>query len=145
MTRLNATLATAAMLTAFFSIPQVSNAQIIGEVEANIPHSFTIANTTFPAGKYYFRMSPNSDLEVMTVRSADDKISGEFLVRESRCSHTPSHSEVVFNRYGDSEVLSKVYESGERLGVAVEEPSRIEARLQKQGLHPVEHAQGPTP
>jgi hypothetical protein len=120
---------------------QLASAQITNPIKAHFTHRFTIGNTTLPPGQYTFRMMPDSQLSVMTVRSHDGNIDEEFLVREATAPNTPKHSELFFNRYGDREILSKVYEQGSRTGVAVVEPSREEMRLQKQGQHPVEHAE----
>jgi hypothetical protein len=65
----------------------------------------------------------------------------EFLVRTSIDPTVPKHSELVFNRYENKEFLSKIYEGGSRTGVAVEEPSRQELRLQKQNQQPTEHTE----
>jgi hypothetical protein len=133
-------IAAVVLFTAITTV-QLSDAQITNQIQANISHPFVIGNTTLPPGQYDFRMLPGSDLTVMTVRSADNKIGEEFLVRTSQDTTTPQHSELVFNRYGDKEFLSKIYEGGSRIGVAVVEPSRQELRLQKQGQQPVEHAE----
>jgi hypothetical protein len=117
------------------------SAQIGRPIEAKIDHAFTIANTTLPPGQYTFQMLPGSDLTVMTATSADGKTADEFLVRESEAQTTPKHSELYFNRYGGHEFLTRIYEQGSRIGVAVAEPSRMELRLQKQGQHAVEHGE----
>ena len=118
-----------------------ANAQITNEIKADIPHSFTIVNTTLPAGRYDFRMVRNSDLQVMTVQSQNGDVAAEFLVRQSDDNHTPKHTELVFNRYGNREFLEKVYESGNKIGVAVNEPSRDEQMMESQGQHAMEHTE----
>lgn len=117
------------------------DAQIANPVRATINHSFIVGNTTLPPGQYTFRMLQGSDLSAMVATNDRKDTSVEFLVRESIDPNTPHHSELVFNRYGNKEFLTKVYESGSRAGVAVMEPSRQELRLQKQGQHPVEHTE----
>ena len=49
----------------------LSTSQIMHHVVATIPHQFVVANTTLPAGKYEFRMLPDTDLTVMTCTSVD--------------------------------------------------------------------------
>jgi len=120
---------------------QLSSAQVADPIEANIHHRFTIGNTTLPPGKYTFQMMPDTDLTVMTARSHDGNTAEEFLVREAKAPDAPKHSELVFDRYGNRELLSRVYEEGSKIGVAVVEPSRAELRLQKQGQHPIEHTE----
>ena len=117
------------------------HAQIIGSVHADIHHRFTVGEATLPAGNYVFRMVPHTDLALMTVTSADGNTSDEFLVRRSIDSQVPHHTELVFNRYGDQEFLTDIYEHGEKTGIAVVEPSREQSRLQKLGQDPVVHTE----
>jgi hypothetical protein len=120
---------------------QLSNAQITNPIEAHINHKFTIGNTTFPPGQYTFRILQGGDMGAMVVKSADGNIAEEFLVRQADAPSIPKHSELVFNRYGDREILSKIFEQGRHSGVAVVEPSREELRLQQQGQYAIEHTE----
>ena len=133
----------AALATLFFvtvGAPWL-NAQITNEMRAQIDHSFVIGDTTLPPGEYTFRMLQESDLAVMNVTSEDHKISEDFIVRETIDDHTPSHSELVFRKYGNTEFLSKAFEAGSTIGVEVTETSRQEARLVKQHQHATEHTE----
>ncbi len=116
-------------------------AQIIGQVEADIHHRFIVANATLPPGHYIFHTVTDSDLQLMTAMSADGNEGIEFLVRRSVDSHTPKHTELLFNRYGNKEFLTHIYEAGDKTGVAVLETSRDELRLKKQGQTPFEHTE----
>lgn len=120
---------------------QLSSAQITNAIKAHINHKFTIGDTTLPPGQYTFRMMPDTDLSVMTVTSSDGNIAEDFLVRESLAPDMPNRSELIFDRYGKTELLDKIYEQGTRTGVAVMEPSMAESRLQKQGQHPAQHTE----
>ncbi len=117
------------------------HAQIINGVKAHVDHSFIIGNTTLPPGEYTFRMMPDTELTVMHVTSENDKTNVEFLVREAIDDHTPSHSELVFRKYGNTEFLNKVFEAGSKTGIEVTETSRQEARLGKQGQHAMPHSE----
>jgi len=121
-------------------IPVSMHAQITNEIEATISHSFIVSTKTLPPGKYTFRMQQGSDGGIMTVTSADGKNSDDFMVRESEASNTPAHTE-VFRRYGNKEFLSKVYEGGNKIGVAMSEPSKLEKELIAQGQQPKEHTE----
>ncbi|HTU46011.1 MAG TPA: hypothetical protein VMF91_13160 [Bryobacteraceae bacterium] len=142
--RRNPMLTLAAIILAPLAAAQLSNAQIANEIVATIEHPFTIGNTTLPSGKYDFRMLQGSSMTVMTITNANDRISEEFLVRASDAKTAPTHTELVFNCYGNREFLTRIYEGGSRAGVAVEEPSRQELRLQKQGQSPVERTETQT-
>lgn len=124
---------------------QLSSAQIVNAVKANLAHRFTVGNATLPPGQYTFRVMQGTDMMVMTVTSADGNTSDEFLVREATTPNTPKHTELVFNRYGTHEFLTKIFEKGSKIGEAVVEPSREELRLQKQGQHPIEHVEEQQP
>ena len=77
----------------------------------------------------------------MMVSSADGRTSADFLVRDSQDEHTPKHSELVFNRYGNQEFLTHIYEGGTKDGLAVMEASRAEERLKKQGQTATSHTE----
>ncbi len=63
-------------------------------------------------------------------------ITHPFIVGST--NHVPQHSELIFNRYGQKEFLSKIFQQGSRVGSAVAEVPRQEQPPQKQGQHPVE-------
>ncbi len=130
------------VLTAFslFLFNLAAHAQITNAIEASVTYPFVVGNTTLPAGRYIFRMSQATDLQAMTITNAVADTSVEITVRQSDNSDTPKHNELVFNRYGDKEFLTKIYEAGASTGIAVDQ-SPQEARLQKQGQHPVEHTE----
>lgn len=115
------------------------NAQITNAIKAHVNHSFVIGDKTLPPGEYTFRVVKNSDVSVMTARRSNGKPAVEFGVRQAIDNHRPRHSELVFRRYGNTEFLSKVFEGGSKNGVAVTETGKEEARLVKEGQHPIEH------
>lgn len=118
-----------------------ANAQITNEIRAHLNHSFVIGNTTLPPGDYTFRMLPDSDLSEMTASSADGKTSVEFLVRDTVADHTPSHSELTFRKYANTEFLNRIFEAGSKTGAEVMETGRQEARFVKKRQHAMEHTE----
>jgi hypothetical protein len=117
---------------------QLLNAQITSEISAHLDHSFIIGDMTLPPGDYTFRVIGENSLTMMNARSADGKTAVDFAVRQSIDNHTPTHTELVFRKYGSSEVLSKIYQAGSKTGAAVVESSQEEASLEKRGK-PQEH------
>jgi hypothetical protein len=117
-------------------------AQIINPIRAQINHSFVVANEVLPPGQYTFRIEHDTNQGVMTVQNDRGAYVGQFRVRQSIDNRTPRHSELVFNRYGNLEFLTKIYESGNPNGVAVLETSKEEARLMQGGQHGIEHTEG---
>jgi hypothetical protein len=141
MQRLSAFALSAISLGLMILVAPAAHAIIEGHVDADITHPFIVANTTLPAGHYIFRMAPGSDLQYMTIANANGSPAVEVMVRPSVENHIPQHTDLVFNRYGKTEVLKDIYEAGQKTGVAIADASREEARLQKQGDRPVPHTE----
>ena len=133
----------APVLITFFAVAgaQALNAQIINAIQAHVDHSFVIADKSLPPGEYTFRMTTDPDQSLMIATSQNGTNVAQFLVRQSIDDHRPRHSELVFNKYGNTEFLSKIFEGGSKNGVAVTEPSKQEARLTDQGQHALEHSE----
>ena len=64
-----------------------------------------------------------------------------FLVEAGEAPSTPKHTELIFNRYGSEEILRRIFETGNKWGVAVAESSREELRHQQKGEHAVTHSE----
>src|SRR6266852_3044181 len=64
-----------------------AHAQIIGDLNVNVPFQFHAGNAKFPAGKYRIHMLDNSDLTVMEITSADGSTSALLEVQE----HVPAY------------------------------------------------------
>jgi hypothetical protein len=117
------------------------NGQITDSIQAHIDHPFVIGNTSLPPGEYTFRMVQDSDLSLMTVSSENDKTSVDFIVRATIDDHTPVHTELTFRKYGNTDFLNKIFESGSKTGAEVTETSREESRLVKAGKQPTLHTE----
>jgi len=118
-----------------------SNAQITNPIQAHIGHSFMIGDKTLPPGDYTFHIEPNTDLGVMDVQTKNGDNVAQVNIRQSLDNHRPKHSELIFRKYGNTEFLSKVYESGSKEGVAVTETGKEEQRLVQEGQHALEHTE----
>jgi hypothetical protein len=108
--------------------PSMGHAQIIGELEANIPFPFHAGNTKLPPGKYVIHVLDNPDLTVMEISSADGSTSALFEVRNTEANSTPAKSELIFNKYGTRYFLAKVFDEGNPQGSKVDE-SRYEKKV----------------
>ena len=103
-------------LTLLFAMsfwPARAQAQIIGNLEADVPFQFHVRNTTLPAGRYMIHELEGSDLTVMQISSADGKLSALFDVESAQAKTTPEKSELIFNKYGDQYFLSELFDEGE--------------------------------
>jgi hypothetical protein len=136
------TLAPVAIILLFVTLgaPRL-RAQITNPIQAQINHSFVVANEVLPPGHYTFRMEHDTNQNVMTVQNGKGAYVGQFSVRQSIDNRTPRHAELVFNKYGNLEFLTKVYENGNPDGVAVTETSKEEARLMQNGQRGLEHTE----
>ena len=116
-------------------------AQITNQIRAHVDHSFIIGNKTLPPGDYTFRMEGDTNQGVIVVQNGRGDNVEQFAVRQSVDSHTPRHTELVFHKYGNTEFLTKIYEGGNKDGVAVAEISKHEAALMNGGQHGMEHTE----
>ena len=118
----------------FFALtiyPTKANAQIIGELQANIPFQFHVGNTKFPAGEYRIHVLDDSDLTTMEISSMDDSASALFQVREADTNSEPTKTELLFNKYGNRYFLAKMFDEGNPSGAQVSE-SGYEKRISQQ-------------
>ena len=64
--------------------PTKAQAQIVGNLEADIPFQFHVGNVKLPPGKYTIHVLDNSDLTMMEISSTDGSSSARFEVRTQR-------------------------------------------------------------
>ena len=130
------------LIAVFFALaipPSKAQAQIVGELEVNIPFQFHAGNTKLPAGRYLIHVLDDADQTVMEISSADDSISALFEVQVVNADSAPIKSEVVFNKYGDRYFLAELIQEGNPVGSKVVE-SRYEKRISQAGAAAQEHA-----
>jgi hypothetical protein len=118
--------------------PSKAEAQIIGEVEANIPFPFHAGNVRLPAGRYFIHVLDNTDLTVMEISSADGSTSALFQVQGTQASSSPSKSELIFDKYGNRYFLAKLFDEGNPTGSQVLE-SRYEKKISQAAAEGQEH------
>ncbi len=127
-----------AMVFALTIYPTKAHAQIIGDLEVNIPFQFHAGNTKLPAGKYRIHMLDDSDLTVMEISSADGSTTALFEVQDAEANATPAKSELIFNKYGNRYFLAKLFDEGNPSGSQVVE-SRYEKRISQAASEPQAH------
>lgn len=93
-----------------------ASAQIVGDLDADIPFQFHVGARELPAGEYRIRVADEADLRVMEITSADGSTSVLFQVLDSDLQSAPSKSELIFNKYGDQYFLSKLFDEGNPSG-----------------------------
>jgi hypothetical protein len=103
------------LLTLIFAMsfwPTRAQAQITGNMEAEVPFQFHVGSKTLPAGSYMIHQLEDSDLTVMQISSADGKMSALFNVQAAQAKTVPEKTELIFNKYGDRYFLSELFEDG---------------------------------
>ena len=105
-----------------------AHAQIIGDLQVNIPFQFYAGDAKLPPGKYTIHTVDSTDLTVMEISSADGSASALFVVRDAEANSTPAKSELIFNKYGNRYFLAKLFDEGNPNGSSVEE-SRYEKKV----------------
>ncbi|SRR6266436_2249265 len=108
-----------------------AKAQIVGDLEVNIPFQFHAGNAKLPAGQYRIHVLDTADLQVMEISSADGSASALFEVQASEANATPVKTELIFNKYGDRYFLAQLFDEGNRSGSQVLE-SRYEKRVSQE-------------
>ena len=115
-----------------------AQAQIVGDLEVNIPFQFHAGNVKLPAGEYRIHMLDDSGLTLMEISSADGSTSALFQVREADAKSTPDKSELIFNKYGDRYFLAELFEEGSSAGSQVVE-SRYEKAVSQEAMEAQQH------
>src|SRR6202140_3956727 len=118
--------------------PSQAHAQIVGDIEVNIPFQFHAGNAKLPAGEYRIHVLDNSDLTVMEISSADGSTSALFQVQNTEANSTPAKSELIFNKYGNRYFLAKLFDEGNPGGSEVPK-SRYEKRISQETMEAQEH------
>jgi hypothetical protein len=108
-----------ALVFALTMYPGKAQAQIVGNLEVDIPFQFHVGNVKLPPGKYTIHVLDNSDLTVMEITSADGSSSALFEVRDAEAKSAPGKSELVFNKYGNRYFLEKLFDESNPSGSAV--------------------------
>ena len=135
-TRLLGTLITLGGLFAL-AVPGVANAQLTspGVVKANIPFSFTVGKTTFPAGDYRVK---NSGTERVLLITADESSQGGLInTLEVEANKGSNQSKLIFHRYENQYFLSQIWIKDETSGREIPRSRREKELMAKAAPHSV--------
>jgi hypothetical protein len=129
-----------ALVLAFvFSVyPSKAQAQIVGDLEVNIPFQFHAGNSKLPAGEYLIHFLNDSDLAVMEISSVDGSTATLFQVQNIDAKAAPAKNELIFNKYGNRYFLAQLFEEGSSIGSQVLE-SDYEKKVSQQTAEGQEH------
>jgi len=127
-----------ALILALTIYASKAKAQIVGDLEVNIPFQFHAGNAKLPAGQYRIHVLDDSDLTVMEISSADGSASALFQVQAAEANSTPAKSELIFNKYGNRYFLAKLFDEGNPSGSQVAQ-SRYEKRISQEAAEAQTH------
>ncbi len=108
-----------ALVFALTMHPTKAQAQIVGNLEADIPFQFHVGNAKLPPGTYIIHVLDNSDLTMMEISSTDGSSSALFEVRDAKTNTTPAKSELIFSKYGHRYFLEKLFDESNPSGSEV--------------------------
>jgi hypothetical protein len=96
-----------------------AQAQVIGEIKARIPFEFHAGGATLPAGDYTIEVLPNSEFNLMEIRSADNHSSALIQAIGVQSRSLPQNSELLFDHTGGDYYLARIFDENDKSGVAV--------------------------
>ena len=106
------------------------------DVEANIPFPFTVGKATLPSGDYVIRPLDEGEIQVMAAKGHPSAVTTVMSTQADKPAPT---TELIFNRYGSREFLSRIVIDGEQHGLELL-PSKAEKKLSAAGQKPVTHS-----
>ena len=118
--------------------PAKAHAQIVGELEADIPFPSHAGDAKLPPGKYTFRMIEDSNLKIIEISSEDGSTSALVDVEGAWSRTTLADPELIFNRYGYRYFLEKLFDKENQDGNKVIE-SRYEKLINQAAAEGEEH------
>lgn len=127
------TAASALLLTA-----NVAHAQIGNKIEAKVPFTFTVGNSTLPAGNYTIRVPNSIEPDVLEISNDQTNVAVVFLTQATQIKQPVKTAELVFNKIGDKDFLSQILLDESNYGYEVEK-SRAELKLVKGGAKHQSH------
>ena len=106
----------AAFLATMALTTVAAHAQLVGELEANIPFAFHADNARLPAGEYYLRQAEDMDINILEIESANKNMAAFVLTESSQPSPVPRTSELTFDKIGNQYFLRGITVDDSSLG-----------------------------
>ena len=104
-------------------------------LDVNIPFAFYAGNTLLPAGEYAIRRAGTEapdPSELLLIRNANHTVEVLLITAVTTRNAAISEASVDFDRVGNKEFLSTIWEGGRLTGFQLEK-ARLERRLEKVG------------
>jgi hypothetical protein len=112
------------LLTLLSALPLA--AQIVNGVDFTTTFPFYAGNSRMPAGSYKITQS-EIDESVLKIQSSDGVHSAFLDIIPTQSSQPHAHSDVTFDKYGDTEYLNRIWVEGQEYGMKVD-PTKAETK-----------------
>jgi hypothetical protein len=96
-----------------------AQAQVLGELKANIPFEFHAGGATLPAGTYTIRVVDSLEDNLLEIRGDDNHRAALIDTRDARSRTLPKTSELVFNHTGSDYYLTRIFDQENKDGAAL--------------------------
>jgi hypothetical protein len=93
-----------------------AHAQESFRLDAKIPFEFQAGKRTLPAGEYLLTLDQSKEPGVLTIQDRAGKASELVLIEPTDNPERAADGRLVFEREGDSYVLSELFAAGSRVG-----------------------------
>ena len=110
-----------------------------GAIEADVPHAFTVKDTTLPPGKYTVKRLDDNEPQVLEIRSANGRTAVIFEAENAQANQIPRNPELVFDKVGDQYFLSQIWSSDSDIGYQLPK-TKAEKRLEGSGTQTEHHS-----
>ena len=122
-------------LIGFAGIGVAVKAQVLDQIEVNIPYQFVVAGKTLPAGTYRVKRVGVTDPRLLLLSSLETRATAIIHSTWVENSHTDKN-EVSFVQVGDEHFLSKIETPNHLFTISVSRSEMLEAAAQSQsGSH----------
>lgn len=118
-----------ALAAVFVSSPARADDELY--VTAKIPFTFTVENTTLPAGVYTIRRVEDPPSREMMIESKNGAHRVLFLTDDVNAITAAPKTELVFHTYGDNLYLSQLWQDGDTTGVELQMNRSEKEHVQK--------------
>ena len=113
-------------------IQAFAQTELVGYIDVDVPFQFYAGDTLFPAGTYSIT-SVMEDPGTLLIQGPHDRVEALLLTEPTRGETPASQANLVFNKVGNHEFLSQVWDEGALTGFRIIEP-RLEQRYEHSGM-----------
>jgi len=106
-------------------------AQVLDQVEVNIPYDFVVAGKTFPQGTYRVKRVSITDPRLLTLSSLETRATATILSSWVEDSHA-GKNELSFVQVGDEHFLSKIETRNHLFAIPVSRSEILQAKAKSQ-------------